>query len=140
MLVLGLCGVSYAQDIVTIPLTPAATSFATATTNSNAGTTVELTDTPDAMRFYVQATGVAGTTGGTFKVFLETGSTTNTMDTGSLSPIYLSIGNIGNTTVYVSDWFNVTGVKYIRVGEVQNTHGDTVSGLACKITYPKRRQ
>ena len=62
-------------------------------------------------------------------LFRSTSPDGTTYDTGSLSPIYLSMSTIGTSTNTVSDWFPLYGVKSLKIGRIENTHLGAVSNI-----------
>lgn len=132
----------YSQEARSFTLTPNATTILAQTTNSTAGTIQFLYDAQSPIRIYVSATGSAATTNGALIVKLSTasgnGGQTNAFDTASLSNIKLVMSNgITSATIPIvqSDWFVSTGVRYIRVGQIENTYLGNVSNLTITVGY-----
>lgn len=141
---LALCSVVHGQQLVVfknfqLPVT----NIAATTTNSSLGPIVVLDQSKAAARIYLTASGTAATTNGSLIVkFSTAGGTqniTNEFDTGSLSGVKLTMTGttgIALTTNTVSDWFNLTGVRYIRVGQIENGFLGTISNMQMRICYP----
>jgi hypothetical protein len=127
----------------------AVTNIAASSTNTTAGQIYKFWQPVDAIRLYVSVLGTAATTNatagsGAFTVKLSTASgndfTTNNFDTADWSNIKVSItNNITSPTVTrtVHDWFDTRGVKYIRVGQVENQLLGVVSNVSVTIGYEK---
>jgi hypothetical protein len=121
-------------------LTPAVTTLAGASTNSAAGTAVMLYDGKANVRIYLTANGIASTTNGSLIVKFSTASgtgynTTNNYDTASLSNIKLTMSTLAGATNTISDQFDLSGVKYIRVGQIENTFTGPVSNIVIRVGY-----
>jgi hypothetical protein len=125
------------------------TNIAGTTTNSTAapGKFLFMGETP--VRIYLSATGNAGTTNGaaagvfTVKFSTASGSgtgVTNAFDTAKLSNIKLSISNseLTSATITVSDWFVLSGAKYLRVGQIENSSPGTISNISVTVGYPTK--
>jgi len=152
ILALGLTAfgqVIQAQQPEAFSLETTVTNIAATTTNSTAAPAKFLYMGETPVRIYLTATGNAGTTNGaaagSFTVKLSTASgsgtsVTNAFDTAHLSNIKLSISNshLTSTTVTVSDWFVLSGAKYLRVGQIENTSPGSVSNIQIKVGYPQR--
>ena len=145
-LFLGLClvfvGAALADSVIFKSITPGVAQINAATTNNTAGTTYYFAQPQGAVRLYLTADGAAGTTSGALTVKFSTASgleaTTNNFDSAQLSQIVLTINADASTTntVTVSDWFNMTGVRYLRVGRIENTSGAAWSNITVRIGYP----
>jgi hypothetical protein len=121
-------------------LTPAVTGLAANNTNSSAGTAKMLYVGESPVRIYLTATGAAATTNGSLIVKFSTASglnysTTNSYDTASESNIKLTMSTLGNNTVTVSDWFVLSGAKYLRVGQIENNFAGAVTNLVINVGY-----
>lgn len=119
-------------------LTPNSTTVTASSTNSTEGTGVEFYTGAGSATIYVTAEGTAATTNGFLRVFFSTASgvsgTTNNYDTPLYSNIKVSFTNdIGANTVTLSDWFNVSGRRYIKIGRVENTFKGNVSNLTVRV-------
>ena len=150
ILALGLSLFSFqvnAEQAESFSLETSVTNIAGSTTNSTAAPAKFLYMGETPVRIYLTATGNAGTTNGAtagaFVVKLSTASgsgtsVTNAFDTAHLSNIKLVISNshLTSSTVTVSDWFVLTGVKYLRVGQIENTSPGSISNIAIKVGYP----
>lgn len=123
-----------------------ATNIAATTTNSTAAPAQFLRDGVSKVHIYLTATGNAGTTNGAaagaFVVKLSTASgsgtsITNAYDTARLSNVRLMISNseLTSATVTVSDWFELSGIKYLRVGQIENTSPGSLSNINLKVGY-----
>ena len=112
-------------------LAPGVTNVVASSTNTTTGTalTFDNDQVPKYGRFWMTANGVAATTNGTLKAYIITSPDGTTYDTGSLSPIYLSMSTIGTSTNTVSDWFPLYGVKSLKIGRIENTHLGAVSNI-----------
>lgn len=146
-IILG-CGVVIAQDqnqVIFQSLNLPATTVAASTTNTTAGTAFQLPTGKSPCRIYLTASGIGASTNGSLIVKLSTATgsgyggtgVTNAFDTAAQSNIKLTMSTLGNTTNTVSDWFQISGVKYIRVGSIENTFVGAVSNLDVTISYYK---
>lgn len=123
-----------AGDIVRVwTLTPAVTVMSANSTNTTAGTTFEIAVPVDQAHLWVRATGVAATTNGTFVVKFQTAADTNYWNDAVTSNMKLTLSTVGTTTNFMSDWFVFSGVKYIRVGRIENTMAGAVSNIAVRL-------
>jgi hypothetical protein len=124
------------------------TNLAASVTNSVAGEIIQLNDSPSPVRIWLKAEGNLGTTnaGGITTtngliVYFSTASgnlsTTNTFDTALLSNIKLQIKELQSTTNTVSDWFELRGARYIKVGAIRNEFIGSVTNVQVIIGYPK---
>ena len=125
--------------VVNFTITPAVTTVSANSTNTTAGTTLLIANPIEKGRLYVSASGIAATTNGLLTIYFSTASgnvgTTNTFDDASTSLIKLSMTNIGANTMGVSDWFELSGVKYIRVGRIENTQFGVVSNISINLSH-----
>jgi len=137
-------GIASAQGPESFSLTPSVTSLAANSTNSTAGTVKKLADGENNVRIYLTATGGAATTNGTLVVKFITasgsGDTTNTFDTASLSEIKLTMSSLGANTYTISDRFVLSGAKYIKVGQIENTFAGAASNFVITVGYPLKDQ
>lgn len=130
-----------AQDSATfMSLTPAVTAIAANTTNATAGTVAQLARGQDVVRLFVTGSGVAATTNGALKVRLSVASgsgdsTTNAFTLASESDIYVTLSTVGTSTNTASDWFNLRGCRFVRVGQIENTFAGPVSNIAVRLGY-----
>lgn len=128
-----------AGEVITQSLTPAVTTVAANSTNTTAGTTYLFDQAQSPVRIYVGFRGYVSTTNGQFKVYFDTASDTNYWDTSALSGVTISVTNsVGASTNVVSDWFESAGMKYIRVGRMENTFSGPVSNIVIKASWPKK--
>lgn len=138
--ILLVCATIYAIEAESFSLTPAVTEIAASSTNSTAGTIKKLSQGETPIRFYLSCNGNASAAGA-FKVKLSTASgsgnsITNNFDTPSESNVYLVITNaLTATTTTVSDWFVLSGAKYVRIGQIENTKTGPVSNIVVNIGY-----
>lgn len=119
-------------------LTNSSSTVLATSTNSTEGTGVEFYTGPSSATIYVSATGTAATTNGFLRIFFSTASgvsgITNAYDTPVYSNIKLSFTNdIGASTVTLSDWFNVSGRRYIKIGRVENTFKGNFSNFTVRV-------
>lgn len=140
LLALALClvGSLQAQETIVYNLDTSVTNnFVSATTNSTPATVEIINNPKDTIRIYVTASGLASTTNGSFIIKFSTStgtsSVTNEFDTASLSNIKITMSSLGLTTNTVSDWFQVRGVRYIRVGSMENTFLGPVSNITVRV-------
>lgn len=124
----------------------AVTNVAASTTNSANGTIIALPTSPSAVRIWLTAGGNAGTTNGSssvsnlvVKISTASGTllSTNAFDTANNSNIKLTLPVNGAVTNTVSDWFLLTGARYIRVGQIENNTLGSVSNIQVIVGYPK---
>jgi hypothetical protein len=145
----ALATIAYANAPEAFSLQTTVVNIAGNTTNSTAATAKYLNMGETPVRIYLTATGNAGTTNGAaagaFTVKLSTASgqgtgVTNAFDTAHLSNIKLVISNshLTSSTVTVSDWFVLSGAKYLRVGQIENTSPGTISNILIKVGYPTK--
>lgn len=137
---LAVCTICYAdQTTLFVPISPAVTSLAATSTNTTDGTALQVPSGGAPVRLYLTASGIAATTNGTFTVYFRTASgngyTTNSFDTSSSSYIRLQFTTLGGSTNTVSDWFQLTGVRYIKVGRMENTFQGAVSNISLNLSY-----
>jgi hypothetical protein len=142
----GLCLSTFAQNSPSyINLGTTVTNIAASTTNTTAGNIIVLPPNLSAARVYVKAEGNAATTNAgastvsNLVVHLSTASgsgTTNVFDTGILSNAKITVPALGSSTNVMSDWFQLSGVRYIRVGAIENNNIGSVSNLQVIISYP----
>lgn len=142
LLALTFCVSANAQSGESFALTPAVTLLTGAATNSTAGTVKQLSQGENKVTIYLTASGVGATTNGSLVVKFSTasgsGAVTNNFTTASLSDVKLTMSSIGNTTNTISDWFELPGVKYIRVGQIENTFVGAVSNISIRVAYPNK--
>ncbi len=133
----------YAESVSSQAITPATTGVLTAATNTTAGTAYYIDPPQTAVRLYLTATGAAGTTNGSLIVKFSTAtggpaeSVTNSFDQAEQSLVKLTITGSASTTnsITVSDWFVVSGVKYLRPGQIENTSNGTWTNIAIRVSY-----
>lgn len=115
------------------------TNMAANTTNSTVGLPYSLYRGQEPVRLWVTANGTAATTNGSLIVRFSTASgdssTTNAFDTASYSLIYLTLPTLGTSTNTISDWFQLTGARYIRISSVENNFAGAVSNVTVRIGY-----
>jgi hypothetical protein len=143
---LPISGFSQYQEPVYKTLATPVSTLAANSTNTTAGTIVVLPTSPTPVRIWLTASGIAATTNGVTAVSnlvvrLSTASgsviATNTFDTASLSNLRLTIPTLGASTNTVSDYFELRGARYVRVGQIENNFQGAVSNLALIIAYPQ---
>jgi hypothetical protein len=144
---LSLSAYATENDPVFVNLGTSVTNIAASTTNTTAGPIFTLPLSPSQVRFYVTAQGNAATTNAgaatvsNLVVFISTACgnevTTNNFDTAQLSNIKITVPNLGSATNTASDWMVMSGVKYLRVGAIQNNNLGSVSNLQVILSYPK---
>lgn len=131
----------HAQSVVKQDIAPAVTAVAATTTNATAGTVFFIDNPVSRARLYVQFSGTAATTNGSFIVKFSTATgnatSTNAFDTASTSNIKVteSVGGSG-TAISASDWFALDGVRYLRVGQMENTFLGPVSNIVISLSAP----
>lgn len=130
-------GALFAGEIWHTTLTPAVTTVAASSTNSTAGTSQELLFAQRPCRIWVTASGVAATTNGSLVVKFSTAASTNQWDTANLSEVKVTMSSLGATTNTYSTWFETAGIRYIRVGQIENTFVGVVSNIAIRISAPQ---
>lgn len=140
LLILGASSLSAQTTPEAFNLTPAVTTLVLTSTNTAAGTTLKLHEGKRNVRMYLTANGIAATTNGSLIVKFSTasgsGTTTNSFDTASLSNIKLTMSTLAGATNTVSDVFDLTGARYIRVGQIENTFQGIVSNITISVGYP----
>jgi hypothetical protein len=148
LLMLGLIGMSKAQSSAQfIPISTAVTNLALTSTNTGAGTAIMIPNASNPVRIWVSANGVQGTTNGTLIVKFSTASgtynSTNNYDNAAESLVKVTLTTLANatnsaapTTFYTaSDVFDLSGVKYIRAGQIENTFQGVVSNITIRLGY-----
>lgn len=129
-----------AGSVVSMAMQTSVTNIAASTTNSTAGPVFYVYNPLSKVRIYLTADGIAATTNGLLTVKFSTASgtesSTNAFDNASVSNIKLTATNIAaNTSYTVSDWFELSGVRYLRVGQIENTQLGIVSNIAIRLSY-----
>ena len=144
-----LLNISHAVDTegpVAINMGTSITNITASSTNSTGGTIIAIPTSPVPVRIWAYAEGNAGTTNGVSAVSnliirISTASgaltSTNRFDTGKYSPIKLTLTPLATSSNTFSDWFEVRGARYIRVGSIENNYVGTVSNLQVIIGFPK---
>ncbi len=138
-----MAGLVFAGVAVPQKLIPAVTFLAANSTNTANGTVtpVQQMNEVGAVRVYLTASGIAASTNGSLIVKISTAcgtdSQTNAFDTADASTIKLTMSSLGAVTNTVSDWFQLSGVRYLRIGQIENTFGGVVSNIAVNISYQK---
>ncbi len=85
-------------------------------------------------RINVIGWGASGTTGGALFVWLETAqSSSGPWDLYSDAAIKVSATGNGAAGVQGSDWFNLTGIKWMRWGAVSNAASGTFTNISANI-------
>lgn len=123
---------------------------AAGTTNATAGNPFFFYAGQSPVRIWASFTGTPATTNGSFTVKFSTASglhsppgasITNEFDTAASSAIKLVATTMNGATVgagttnTISDWFQVGGAGWIRLGQVENTFLGPVSNLTITIGY-----
>jgi hypothetical protein len=146
-LMASVLGVILAQSsALPLVITPAVTSVTANNTNTTAGTVTSIPNTSLPVRIWVSANGVQATTNGTLIVKFSTASgtysSTNQFDTASESAVKVTLTTLGSATnsassaLYTgSDWFQLAGVRYIRVGQIENNFAGVVSNVTIRLGY-----
>lgn len=116
-------------------LQTAVTNLTASVTNSTAGTAFTLDQAQRPARLYFTAYGTAATTNGSAIVKLSTSFDGTTYDTAAASSVKVTMSTIGVSTNTVSDWFELSGVKSVRVGQIENTHLGPISNLQVHISW-----
>lgn len=139
--------VSAQSSALTIPIPTAVTNLVLTSTNTSAGTVVMIPNTSRPCRIWVSANGVQGTTNGTLIVKFSTAGgtyrTTNNFDNAPESLIKVTLSTLGAATnsaaptvVYTgSDVFDLSGVRYIRAGQIENTFQGVTSNISIRLGY-----
>lgn len=131
-----------ADQVWNAKMVPNAAVVAATATNSTPGTVLGLIMSQRPVRIWVSASGTPATTNGIFIVKFQTSTSTNSpavWDTAATSYIKLSMTNMLSSvaTNVVSDWFEFSGVKYVRIGQMENTHKGPVSNITVWIASPR---
>lgn len=134
------------RDQVFQVLNVAITNMTGSTTNTTPGLIFNNYQDNVPFRIWVKAEGNAGTTNtasstSNLVVHISTASgsqfVTNSFDTGILSPIKLTVPRLQTATNVVSDYFELRGARYFRVGAIENNYVGTVSNIQVIVGYPK---
>lgn len=124
-------------------MTPAVTSLAATSTNSTAGTIYNMIQgpgaPPDTIRLYAQSSGTAATTNGNLIVKFSLSTDGVTFDDAPTSLVKLTLPATGTSTNQISDWFQISGARYIRVGQIENTSAGTSTPIAIRISFNQDR-
>lgn len=124
----------------------AVSNIAASATSSNAGPIIVLQGSPAPIRVWLTASGVAATTNGltassNLVVRLSTASggpnTTNAFDNPFLVNTKISLTAIGSLTNTQSDYFELRGARYLRVGAIENNYLGAVSNIQVIVGFPK---
>lgn len=125
---------------VTAPLTPAVTAIAANTTNTTAGTTLDLgPNPPHTIHLFLRATGTAASTNGTLVTKYEVSYDGSTWTQGRDSNLFLTMSTLGAATNHIDDWFVLAGARYLRVGRIENTFAGPCSNLLFNAAYTESR-
>jgi len=153
LLILGLLivanvGVIWAQSsALPITLTPAVTALAANSTNTTAGTAIMIPNTKESVRIWVSANGVQATTNGTLIVKFSTASgtytATNEWDNAPESTVKVTLSTLGAATNSAlplvkytgSETFDLSGVRYIRAGQIENGFAGVVSNITIRLGH-----
>jgi hypothetical protein len=121
----------------TLLIPQATNSVTTGVLNTGKGAIRSLPDGITGARIDAYAAGTAASTNGSIVFYLETAvSTTGPYTIYSDSNIKLSATGTGAATNSCSDYFNLTGVRYIRMGAISNSTAGTFTNPVLTITYP----
>lgn len=128
-------------------LTPSVTTVAASATNTTAGTIKILNGGETPVRIWVSASGIGASTNGVsavsnlvVKLSVASGSSgvTNAFDTAAFSNVKVTLPVTGVTTNVQSDWFVLSGCRYIRIGQIENNTLGVVSNISVTIGYPRQ--
>lgn len=134
------------QETIYRNLGTGVTNLAASVTNTTAGEIFGMYTTPRPIRIWATASGYLATTNGVsatsnvvIRIVTASGNlgTTNAFDTASLSNIKLTLPNLSSATNTVSDWFELRGARYWRIGAIENNTLGSVSNLQILVGYPK---
>lgn len=95
------------------------------------------------VRISVSATGTAATTNGTLKIPIISAmgdyqlSTTNDFDSAAQTDIVIELQGEGAQRVTKSDFFDVTGIRYLKTTNAINTAVGPWSNVVVRIGFPK---
>jgi|SRR3990172_2215108 len=130
--------IAWAGTIGTVTLTSPAT-VAASSTNSTAQTATDFTTggypIMGLTRVSFTFTGAAGSTNGTVTVFLSESSDGTRYSEADQSNMKITITPNGTNSVTRTERFDLSGVKKIRVGRVENTSGGDITNIVTSITY-----
>lgn len=138
-LILCLAGSLKAQETIVYNLTPNATGIATGITNTTDGAITIISNPKDTCRIYVTGTTTQSTTNGNFVVRFRTASgsssITNEFDTTVFTQIKLTFPTtLVNGTNTMSDWFQIRGVRYIKIGRMENTTEALITNITVRVS------
>lgn len=111
-----------------------AVTIAANTTNSTAGTAVELPGGVERVGVWVTAKGGADATGGSGLIVKLSIYNGTTWTDAAQSNIKVTMSTLGNATKTVFDQFVVPGATQIRVGQVENTFGGALSNMTVRLS------
>ncbi len=117
-------------------LNTAVTGLAANTTNATAGTWYDLPQGQGPIRLYFTAKGTTGVTNGALIAKISTSYDTNTWDSADMSPIKVTLTRITNSALTASDWFQFSGVRAIRVGQIENGFAEAVTNFTVILANP----
>ena len=122
------------------------TNIVASTTNQTAGEIFHNYKENVPFRIWVKAEGNAATTNGVstasnlvVRIVTASGSqfVTNSFDTPMLTNIKLTVPSLGASTNVVSDYFELRGARYFRIGAIENNYLGSVSNLQIIVGTPK---
>lgn len=131
-------GISWAGTIGTVSITSPAL-VANNSTNTTAQTALDFTTggypVMGLARVSFTFTGAAGSTNGTITVFLSESIDGSTYSEADQSNLKITLTPNGTNSVTRSERFDLSGVKKLRVGRVENSSDGSITNIATKITY-----
>jgi hypothetical protein len=135
---LAICA-SAKADMQTLNIPSSTNAVFATSTNLNAGSGRTLPEAVTGGRIYVEFTGTAATTNGTYTVFFQTGrfASSNFWDSATNSNIKVSVPCQGVTNCN-SAWFNFVGIPAVRSGIEINTSQGIATNLSYKIVFPSK--
>lgn len=133
-----IAGLAWAGTIGTVSLTSPST-VANNSTNTTAQTEIDFTTggypVMGLARISLTFTGAAGSTNGTITIFFSESVDGTTFSAADQSNMKITITPNGAAAVTRSERFDLSGVKKLRVGRVENSSDGSITNIATKLTY-----
>lgn len=129
----------YAEQF-TIDVPCGVTTLTLSSTNVTAGSAVTLPRNGlGVCRLYLSGWGAAATTNGNLVVYLSTSKDGTIWDTAASSGITVAAPANGAAVIQNSARIDLTGVKYLREGRLENLSLGTFTNIVCTIASPEAK-
>lgn len=73
---------------------------------------------------------------GSVIIFFSSSRDGTNFDTAAQSNIKLTANMDGSSPILVGDFFNLVGIKLIKVGRIENSSGGAISNFTAKMSWP----